>query len=131
MQNHRVQLVIDWSNVKFSLAIQDPITEERYLPDDIVQLIIYWKEFKDAEIDREKRLTAFEKAYYKLFREIKKPFQPETPIVSMADLLSRQKLLQARNKTLTRLGNTVKRLEKEFNHAHDVFRAALLKVDAH
>ena len=131
MQNHRVQLVFDWSNVKFSLAIQDPITEERYLPDDIVQLIIYWKEFKDAEIDREKRLTAYEKAFYKLSREIEKPFQPETPIVTMTDVLSRQKLLQARTKTLTRLGNTVKRLEKEFNHAHDVFHAALLKVDAH
>ena len=131
MQNHRVQLVIDWTNVKFSLAIQDPITEERYLPDDIVQLIIYWKEFKDAEIDREKRLKAYKKAYYKLSREIKKPQQPETPIVSMADVLSRHKLLQARTKTLTRLDNTVSRLEKEFNHAHDVFRTALLKVDAH
>ena len=103
---------------------------ERYLPDDIVQYIIYWKELKDAEIDREKRLTAYEKAFYKLSREIEKPYQRERPILSMADVLSRQKRLTARTKTLTRLDNTVSRLEEEFNHAHDVFRAALLKVDA-
>ena len=133
MPTQTVKLLIDWTNVKFSLAIQDSVkkTERRYLPDDIVQLIIDWKTLKDTEIDREKRLTAFEKAFYKLSREIKKPFQPETPIVSMADVLSRQKLLQARTKTLTRLDNTVTRLEQEFNNAHDVFRAALLKVDAH
>ena len=133
MPTQTVKLIVDWTNVKFSLAIQDSVkkTEERYLPDDIVQLIIDWKTLKDAEIDREKRLTACEKAYYKLSREIKKPQQPETPIVSMADVLSRRKLIQARTKTLTRLDNTVTRLEQEFNNAHDVFRAALLKVDAH
>ena len=49
----------------------------------------------------------------------------------MADVLSRRKRLTARTKTLTRLDNTVTRLEQEFNNAHDVFRAALLKVDAH
>ena len=132
MPTQTVKLIVDWTNVKFSLAIQEPVkkTEERYLPDDIVQLIIDWKTFKDAEIDREKRLKAYKKAYYKLSREIKKPFQPETPIVSMADVLSRRKLLQARTKTLTDLDNTVTRLEQEFNNAHDVFRAALLKVDA-
>ena len=133
MPTQTVKLIVDWTNVKFSLAIQEPVkkTEERYLPDDIVQLIIDWKTLKDTEIDREKRLTAYKKAYYKLSREIKKPFQPETPIVSMADVLSRRKLLQARTKTLTDLDNTVTRLEQEFNNAHDVFRAALLKVDAH
>ena len=65
MPTQTVKLIVDWTNVKFSLAIQDSVkkTEERYLPDDIVQLIIDWKTFKDAEIDREKRLKAYKKAY--------------------------------------------------------------------
>ena len=35
---------------------------ERYLPDEIVQLIIYWKEVKDADIERRKRYVEYRKA---------------------------------------------------------------------
>jgi hypothetical protein len=131
MPTQTVRLVVDWTTVKFRIQIQEPAktTQERYLPDDIVQRIIEWKELKDAEIDREKRLEAYEKAYYKLSREIAKAYQQDTPVLSMADVIARRKVMQARSKTLTRLDKTVSRLEEEFNHSHDVFRAALLKVE--
>jgi hypothetical protein len=130
MPTQTVKLIVDWTNVKFRIAIQEAAkpTQERYLPDDIVQRIIEWKELKDAESDREKRLEAYEKAYHKLSREIQKAYQQDTPVLSMADVIARRKAIQARSKVLTRLDKTVSRLEEEFNHAHDVFRAAWLKV---
>ena len=133
MPTQTVKLIVDWTNVKFSLAIQEPVkkTEERYLPDDIVQLIIDWKELKDAEIDREKRLKAYKKAYYKFDRENEKPYPTTSNLSTTAEWLSIYVLLYARDKILTDLHDTVSRLEDEFDDAHDVFRAALLKVDAH
>ena len=133
MPTQTVKLLIDWTNVKFSLAIQEPVkkTEERYLPDDIVQLIIDWKTLKDTEIDREKRLKAYKKAYYKFDRENEKPYPTTSNLSTTAEWLSIYVLLYARDKILTDLHDTVSRLEDEFDDAHDVFRAALLKVDAH
>jgi len=128
-QTQTVKLIVDFANVKFSLAIQEAAkpTQERYLPDDIVQLIIDFKTLKDAEIDREKRLEAYEKAYHKLSREIQKAYQQDTSAI--VDVIARRKAIEARSKVLTRLDKTVSRLEEEFNHSHDVFRAALLKVE--
>jgi len=132
MPTQTVKLVIDWTNVKFSLAIQDPVKttrEERYLPDEIVQLIIDWKELKDAEINREKLLNAYIKAYNKLTREMKRRY-PRTRSSSGLSIDERLSRNTTRTRVLTSLDNTVSRLEEEFNNAHDVFRAALLKVDA-
>ena len=41
---------------------------ERYLPDEIVQLIIYWKEVKDADIERRQRYVEYRRAK-RLYRE--------------------------------------------------------------
>ena len=133
MPTQTVKLIVDWTNVKFSLAIQEPVkkTEERYLPDDIVQRIIDWQTLKDAEIDREKRLKAYKKAYYKFVRESEKPYPTTSNLSTTDEWLSIYFVLNARDKILTDLLNTVSRLEDEFDDAHDVFRAALLKVDAH
>ena len=120
MPTQTVRLIVDWTNVKFSLTIQDPVkttTEERYLPDDIVQLIIDWKTLKDAEINRSKLLNEFINAYNKV---------TDVYRLNILGLSDNQRL--SRMKTLTRLQKNVIRLQTEFNDAHDVFHAALLKV---
>ena len=116
MTTHTVNMMNDWTNDKFSLTIQDPI-EERYLPDDIVQLIIGWKELKDAEINRSKLLDEFINAYNKI-----------TDVLRLNILGLSDNQMLSRKKTLTRLQKNVIRLQAEFNDAHDVFHAARLKV---
>ena len=116
MPTHTVNTMNDCTNDKFSLAIRDPV-EERYLPDDIVQLIIGWKELKDAEINRSKLLDEFINAYNKI-----------TDVLRLNILGLSDNQMLSRKKTLTRLQKNVIRLQTEFNDAHDVFHTAQLKV---
>jgi len=53
-----LRLVVDWTAVKFRLQIHEAAktTEERYLPDDIVQRIIDFKTLKDIAVERDRLL---------------------------------------------------------------------------
>ena len=119
MPTQTVKLLIDWTNVKFSLKIQEPITEERYLPDDVVQLIIDWKTLKDAEIDRLKLMKAHKKAYNEKIALI---------YLNVLETSDDERL--SRTRRITELEKDISRMQEDYIHAHDVFRAALLKVGA-
>ena len=119
MPTQTVKLLIDWTNVKFSLKIQEPITEERYLPDDVVQLIIDWKTLKDAEIDRLKLMKAHKKAYNEKMALI---------YLDIFETSDDERL--SRTRRITELDKDISRMQEDYIHAHDVFRAALLKVGA-
>ena len=118
MPTQTVKLVIDLDKVEFSLKIQDPI-EERYLPDDIVELIIDWKTLKDAEIDRLKLMKAHKKAYNEKMALI---------YLDIFETSDDERL--SRTRRITELDKDISRMQEDYIHAHDVFRAALLKVGA-
>ena len=119
MPTQTVKLVIDLDKVEFSLKIQEPITEERYLPDDVVQLIIDWKTLKDAEIDRLKLMKAHKKAYTEKIALI---------YLDIFETSDDERL--SRTRRITELDKDISRMQEDYIHAHDVFRAALLKVGA-
>ena len=119
MPTQTVKLVIDLDKVEFSLKIQEPITEERYLPDDVVQLIIDWKTLKDAEIDRLKLMKAHKKAYNEKMALI---------YLDIFETSDDERL--SRTRRITELDKDISRMQEDYIHAHDVFRAALLKVGA-
>ena len=118
MPTQTVKLVIDLDKVEFSLKIQDPI-EERYLPDDIVELIIDWKTLKDAEIDRLKLMKAHKKAYNEKMALI---------YLDIFETSDDERL--SRTRRITELDKDISRMQEDYIYAHDVFRAALLKVGA-
>ena len=118
MQTQTVELVIDLDNLEFSLKIQDPI-EQRYLPDDIVELIIDWKTLKDAEIDRSKLMKAHKKAYNEKIALI---------YLNILDTSDDERL--SRTLRITELDKDISRIQEDYIHAHNVFLAALLKVGA-
>ena len=119
MPTQTVKLVIDLDKVEFSLKIQEPITEERYLPDDVVQLIIDWKTLKDAEIDRLKLMKAHKKAYNEKMALI---------YLDIFETSDDERL--SRTRRITELDKDISRMQEDYIHAHDVFRAAMLKVGA-
>ena len=119
MPTQTVKLVIDLDKVEFSLKIQEPITEERYLPDDIVELIIDWKTLKDAEIDRLKLMKAHKKAYNEKMALI---------YLDIFETSDDERL--SRTRRITELDKDISRMQEDYIHAHDVFRAAMLKVGA-
>ena len=119
MPTQTVELLIDWTNVNFSLKIQEPITEERYLPDDIVELIIDWKTLKDAEIDRLKLMKAHKKAY-----------NEKIALISLNILETSDDERLSRTRRITELDKDISCIQEDYIHAHDVFRAARLKVGA-
>ena len=121
MPTQTVKLIVDWTNVKFSLAIQEPVkkTEERYLPDDIVELIIDWKTLKDAEIDRSKLMKAHKKAYNEKIALI---------YLNVLETSDDERL--SRTRRITELDKDISRIEDDYIHVHNAFRAALLKVVA-
>ena len=121
MPTQTVKLVIDLDKVEFSLKIQDSVKkrEERYLPDDIVELIIDWKTLKDAEIDRLKLMKAHKKAYNEKIALI---------YLDIFETSDDERL--SRTRRITELDKDISRMQEDYIHAHDVFRAALLKVGA-
>ena len=118
MPTQTVELVIDLDNVEFSLKIQDPI-EQRYLPDDIVELIIDWKTLKDAEIDRSKLMKAHKKAYNEKIALI---------YLNVLETSDDERL--SRTRLITELDKDISRIEDDYIQVHNAFRAALLKVGA-
>ena len=116
MPTQTVKLLIDWTNVKFSLKIQEPI-ERRYLPDDIVELIIDWKTLKDAEIDRLKLMKAHKKAYNEKMALI---------YLDIFETSDDERL--SRTRRITELDKDISRMQEDYIHVHNVFLAARLKV---
>ena len=119
MPTPTVELVIEIDKVELSLKIQEPITEERYLPDDIVELIIDWKTLKDAEIDRLKLMKAHKKAY-----------NEKIALISLNILETSDDERLSRTRRITELDKDISCIQEDYIHAHDVFRAARLKVGA-
>jgi hypothetical protein len=119
MPTPTVKLMIDLDKVEFSLKIQEPITEKRYLPEDIVQLIIDWKTLKDAEIDRLKLMKAHKKAYNEKIALL---------YLNILDTSDDERL--SRTRLITELDKDISRMQEDYIHAHNVFRAAQLKVGA-
>ena len=118
MPTPTVELVIDLDKVELSLKIQEPI-ERRYLPDDIVELIIDWKTLKDAEIDRLKLMKAHKKAY-----------NEKIALISLNILETSDDERLSRTRRITELDKDISCIQEDYIHAHDVFRAARLKVGA-
>ena len=118
MPTPTVELVIEIDKVELSLKIQEPI-ERRYLPDDIVELIVDWKTLKDAEIDRLKLMKAHKKAYNEKMALI---------YLDIFETSDDERL--SRTRRITELEKDISRMQEDYIHAHDVFRAALLKVGA-
>ena len=118
MPTPTVELVIDLDKVELSLKIQEPI-ERRYLPDDIVELIVDWKTLKDAEIDRLKLMKAHKKAY-----------NEKIALISLNILETSDDERLSRTRLITELDKDISCIQEDYIHAHDVFRAARLKVGA-